>query len=89
MTLTGDQVFKGFFVQARIVADDVTRVGSFAVGLGVADSGNSRLSSCVVNTVRLSCDSFSIPYMTDMYIYLSVIYYGIEKESTEGSCVYT
>ena len=55
MTLTGisGEEFKGFFVQARIVADDVTRVGSFAVGLGVADSGNSRLSSCAVNTVRL------------------------------------
>lgn len=56
VTLTGvsGQEFKGFFVQARIVADDSTCVGSFAVGFGVADAGNSRLSSCTVNTVRLN-----------------------------------
>ena len=51
VTLTGvsGQEFKGFFVQARIVADDSTRVGSF----GVVDSDNSRLSSCQIDTVRL------------------------------------
>ena len=53
MTLTGvsGEEFKGFFVQARIVADDSTRVGSF----GVVDADNSRLSSCTIDTVRLQC----------------------------------
>ena len=52
MTLSGvnGEVFRGFFVQARIVADDASRVGSF----GVVDADNSRLSSCLINTVR--CD---------------------------------
>ena len=37
----GDQ-FRGFFVQARVAADDTTRTGTFVVVDGV----NSRLSSC-------------------------------------------
>ena len=51
VTLTGanGEEFKGFFVQARMVADDSTRVGSFEV----IDDTNSRLSSCPIDTVRL------------------------------------
>ena len=61
VTLTGvsaqNPEFKGFFVQARIVADDTTRVGSF----GVVDADNSRLSSCAVSTVCLAtCDKIGI-----------------------------
>ena len=40
--------FRGFFVQARMVADDTTRVGTF----GVMDTTNSKLSDCPTNTVR-------------------------------------
>ena len=49
VTLSGvsDEEFRGFFVQARTVADS-TRVGTF----GVAEASNSRLSSCPTATVR-------------------------------------
>ena len=44
------QMFEGFFVQSRLAADDTTRVGVFAVD----DADNSRLSSCVTDTVNLT-----------------------------------
>ena len=59
VTLTGvsGQEFKGFFVQARIVADDSTRVGSF----GVVDADNSKLRPCTTDTVCLAtCNKIGI-----------------------------
>ena len=48
MTLSGDngEQFRGFFVQARVAADD-SRTGTF----GVVDGDNSQLSSCPTDTV--------------------------------------
>ena len=43
-----NSAFRGFFIQARMVADDMTRVGTF----GVMDTTNSKLSDCPTNTVR-------------------------------------
>ena len=43
-----DSAFRGFFVQARMVVDDTTRVGTF----GVMNATNSKLSDCPTNTVR-------------------------------------
>ena len=45
---TGEQ-FRGFFVQARLMSDDTTRVGVFTVTESL-----SRLSSCPVTTVSYS-----------------------------------
>ena len=44
VSLSGNdqEQFRGFFVQARLVADDNTRTGTF----GVADTTNSKLSAC-------------------------------------------
>ena len=49
VTLSGNdgRQFRGFLIQARIIADDTTYAGSF----GVADSVNSQLSPCSRNTV--------------------------------------
>ena len=44
MTLSGNngEIFRGFFVQARLVADDTSQTGAFVV----VDSDNSKLSAC-------------------------------------------
>ena len=52
--------FRGFFVQARMVADDTTRVGSF----GVVDATNSRLSNCPTTTVRYAYNTLLIAIYT-------------------------
>lgn len=44
----GEQ-FRGVFVQARLMADDTTRVGTFAVS--DSSASDTRLSSCPTNTV--------------------------------------
>ena len=48
VTISGNngETFRGFFVQCRLVADDVTRVGVFA-----DTDDNTRLSSCPIDTV--------------------------------------
>ena len=44
----GEQ-FRGILVQARLMADDTTRVGTFAVS--DSSSGDTRLSACPTDTV--------------------------------------
>lgn len=41
--------FRGFLVQARLQADDTTRVGTF--GIEPASQADTRLSSCTPDTV--------------------------------------
>ena len=52
MTLSGndEEQFKGFFIQARLVADDTSRVGSFSV----VDEANSKLSACTPANVSVA-----------------------------------
>ena len=46
---TGDQVFRGFLIQARQMTDDTTIVGSFS-----DFSNGARLSSCDPSDVRVT-----------------------------------
>ena len=51
MSLAGNngEQFRGVFVQARLMADDTTRVGTFAVS--DSSSSDTELSACPINTV--------------------------------------
>ena len=60
------ELFRGFLVQARLQADDITRIGDFAV----TDELNSRLSSCPRPAVR----SHSYTRITDTYIHVLVTF---------------
>ncbi|XP_064406781.1 defense protein l(2)34Fc-like [Halichondria panicea] len=56
-TTNGTTTFRGFFVQARLVSDDTTRVGVFAPTGPIADQ--SRLSSCPIATDGITHNSAS------------------------------
>ena len=49
VTLSGNngEIFRGFFVQARLVADDTSQTGTFVV----VDPDNSKLSACTPSSV--------------------------------------
>ena len=70
VTLVGNdeqQLFRGFLIQARIVADDTTYAGIF----GVVDSDNSQLSPCSRNTVSQSVNpslSAAINFSTALHM---------------------
>ena len=66
VTLVGNdeqQLFRGFLIQARIVADDTTYAGIF----GVVDSDNSQLSPCSRNTVSQLNLSAAINFSTALH----------------------
>ena len=63
----GEQ-FRGIFVQARLMSDDTTRVGTFAESASSAD--DTRLSSCPTNTVS------NAAYTIQCHVYYSDTSHG-------------